>query len=186
MLRLLGGALFPGLFFLKAFKLPAAFFGLPFFAALGTGALPRFLGICCGRLRIRFTLVGPDGRALRLRLLLRMDGRKANGVSRFLVRRCLRIGRAVGRCGKPDSLTRLGLRFLTLCPAAEFVHNFLERVFRLLLLRGRLVQLCFVLRTPGWFHSVLHVFVNLPYSLCRGRCRHRSLQRNRRVLADLL
>ena len=83
MLRLLGGALFPGLFFLKAFKLPAAFFGLPFFAALGTGALPRFLGICCGRLRIRFTLVGPDGRALRLRLLLRMDGRKANGVSRF-------------------------------------------------------------------------------------------------------
>ena len=43
MLRLLGGALFPGLFFLKAFKLPAAFFGLPFFAALGTGALPRFL-----------------------------------------------------------------------------------------------------------------------------------------------
>ena len=81
MLRLLGGALFPGLFFLKAFKLPAAFFGLPFFAALGTGALPRFLGICCGRLRIRFTLVGPDGRALRLRLLLRMDRRKANSGS---------------------------------------------------------------------------------------------------------
>ena len=67
-------------------------------------------GICCGWLRIRFALVGPDGGALRLRLRLCVwtgAKRMVSAGSLVLVRRCLRIGRAGGRCGKPDSLTRL-------------------------------------------------------------------------------
>ena len=152
-LGLFGGALFAGLLFLKALELAAALFGLPFFPALGTGALPRLPGVCRGRLRIRFTLIGPDGGTLRLGLLLRMDGRKADRVGRFCVLRLRRI-RGSGRF----------LLRLTLCPAAELVHDLLERVFCLLLrcrrFHGRLrrlVQLCFVLRTPDWFHTVLHV-----------------------------
>ena len=157
-LRLLGGTLFAGLLLLEAFELTAALLGLPPFPALGTGAFTRFSGVSCGWLRIRFALIGPDGGALRLRLCLCVDGRKADGVGRLLVLLGRRsIGRTSGWRSKPDSLAGLCGLLLALRPAAELVHDLLKRVFRLLLLRRRLVQLYFVLRTPGWFHSVLHV-----------------------------
>ena len=158
MLRLLSSTLFAGLLLLEAFELTAALLGLPPFPALGTGAFTRFSGVSCGWLRIRFSLIGPDGGALRLRLCLCVDGRKADGVGRLLVLLGRRsIGRTSGWRSKPDSLAGLCGLLLALRPAAELVHDLLKRVFRLLLLRRRLVQLYFVLRTPGWFHSVLHV-----------------------------
>ena len=164
MLGLLGGALFAGLLLLEAFELTAALFRLPLFPALSPCALARLLWVCRGRLRIRLTLIGPDGGTLRLGLVFCMDGRKTDGVGRFLIVCCLRVGLAAGRRGEPDSLARRSLRrLLPLRPAAELVHDLLKRVFRLLRRRRfrsglrRLIQLCFVLRTPGWFHTVLPV-----------------------------
>ena len=105
--------------------------------------------------------VGPDGGTLRLGRFFFLDRGEADGVaaggrlSRLLLPFRLRGGdrETDGLVG--DRLRRRG--HVTLRPAAELVHDLLKRVFRLLLLRRRLVQLYFVLRTPGWFHSVLHV-----------------------------
>ena len=153
-LRLLLGAFFPGLFFLEALELAAALFRLPLFPALGAGKLSGLLGVRGRTLRVRLAAVGPDGGTLRLGRFFFLDRGEADGVaaggrlSRFFLPFRLRGG---------DRETDVTLR-----PAAELVHDLLERVGRLLLRRvgcsrglRRLVQLFLVLRTPGLFHRLL-------------------------------
>ena len=165
-LRLLLRAFFPGLFFLEALELAAALFRLPLFPALGAGKLSGLLGVRGRTLRVGLAAVGPDGGTLRLGRFFFLDRGEADGVaaggrlSRLLLPFRLRGGdrETDGLVG--DRLRRRGR--VTLRPAAELVHDLLERVGRLLLRRvgcsrglRRLVQLFLVLRTPGLFHRLL-------------------------------
>ena len=165
-LRLLLRAFFPGLFFLEALELAAALFRLPLFPALGAGKLSGLLGVRGRTLRIRLAAVGPDGGTLRLGRFFFLDRGEADGVAAGgRLSRLLLPFRLRGGDRETDGLVGDRLRGrgrVTLRPAAELVHDLLERVGRLLLRRvgcsrglRRLVQLFLVLRTPGLFHRLL-------------------------------
>ena len=119
------------------------------FLTLCTGAartrlrLLRVGRIRLGWLRRRLALIGPDLWTLRLRVLF-ADRREADGIAVFQ-RLCLLLRRRLRRVLRPaflrGRLYRLGsLRrrlLLPLCPAAEFPHDLLKGILRLL--HGRFV-----------------------------------------------